>query len=251
MRDETLVTLGFGLFALLLGTWLTRVRARHLAKVRAEREAGRFVPLFDARGAWLFLNGPVTLLLGLGFVANGAWRAWREHEALRMARELDAVALTCEPGALRVDLAGAAPRRLSLALHAVGRERDAVVVPLSADLSAVSLAPGGRRAFALGLRSSHACGREVTELDARADAEARARALEAATAADAEPYAALGVLSLLAPELSATGRWPECDALRVELVVHDPSGAELARDTRLCPFPGRTRPLVLDPGLLY
>ena len=50
-----------------IGAPLTFYWRRHRAELAAARESGAYVRGFDAKGVWLFLNGPVTVALGVIF----------------------------------------------------------------------------------------------------------------------------------------------------------------------------------------
>jgi hypothetical protein len=253
MRDETVIVLGFGLFALLLGGWLTRVRTRHVARVRADREAGRYIPLVDARGIWLFLNGPVTAAIGVAFLGYGVLRGRAEIEEARVRRELGAIELRCRPGALQVALRGEQAREVELV--DVRARREGLERGLRLRISGptrMDLAPGDARALEIALASAGACGEEITEDEARAGREALERDIERAASGE-EPFSTVALFRVLdAPGPAApTGPWPRCAGYSLELVVRDEHGSELARGESYCGFPGRGSGLVLDPSLLY
>src|SRR5262245_1678525 len=105
--------LGLALFAIALGTWLTRVLVRHRASRRAAAERDEYLPIVDPRAIWLWLNGPLTLVIGLGLLGGQALEAWREHQLVVADAEREAIAIGCRPGVVSVELSGTEPRELT------------------------------------------------------------------------------------------------------------------------------------------
>ncbi|AKF04353.1 hypothetical protein [Sandaracinus amylolyticus] len=213
MRDETVLTLGFGVLAIAIGAFVWPIRRRHLLTREGARAAGHYLPLFDARGVWLWLNGPVTFVLGLGLLANGALRARAEHDAARIERELRQIVIACEPGRIELRNLGDAPRVLEVDARADHPHRDPGPRLRIEPEGAITLPPGTSRSLALSTVTRGACGTE--------------------------------------PGGDHVTPWEMCDGAELELAIRDPHGDEVARGASGCAFPGRARVLQLGPDFLW